>query len=103
MSETTPAASTAAYSPIRTLAVRIGDDLRAQLDVIAQLNDRSVTEEIRFAIEKWIESSKSDPKVLAKADVIRAEIERDAETKQNAISAIFGETSAPKGRKAAES
>ena len=34
-------------SQMRTLAVRITDDLRAQLDVIAQLNDRSVTEEIR--------------------------------------------------------
>jgi uncharacterized membrane protein len=29
---------------MRTLAVRITDDLRAQLDVIAQLNDRSVTD-----------------------------------------------------------
>ena len=102
MSETTPAATPAAYSPIRTLAVRIGDDLRAQLDVIAQLNDRSVTEEIRFAIEKWIESSKSDPQVMARADVIRADIEREAETKRNAISSIFGDAPAPKTRKSSE-
>ncbi|MDH6180772.1 hypothetical protein M2152_000954 [Microbacteriaceae bacterium SG_E_30_P1] len=48
MTDTTPVAGyPAASSPIRTLAVRITDDLRAQLDVIAQLNDRSVTEEIR--------------------------------------------------------
>lgn len=40
-----------ASSQMRTLAVRITDDLRAQLDVIAQLNDRSVTEEIRIALE----------------------------------------------------
>ena len=94
MSENTPAAGSAASSPVRTLAVRITDDLRAQLDVIAQLNDRSVTEEIRLALESWVETSKSDPKVLARAETVRAEIEREAKTKQNAIEAIFGGTSA---------
>jgi predicted transcriptional regulator len=74
---------------MRTLAVRITDDLRAQLDVIAQLNDRSVTEEIRVALEDWIDRSKSDPKVLARAETVRADIEREAQTKRNAISAIF--------------
>ena len=74
---------------LRTLAVRITDDLRAQLDLIAQLNDRSVTEEIRIALEDWIERSKSDPKVLKRAEVVRAEIEREAATKRGAIAAIF--------------
>ena len=32
-----------------------------QLDVIAQLNDRSVTGVIRLALEQWIERSKSIP------------------------------------------
>ena len=45
---------TGSTSQMRTLAVRITDDLRAQLDVIAQLNDRSVTEEIRLALEDSI-------------------------------------------------
>ena len=76
-------------SQMRTLAVRITDDLRAQLDVIAQLNDRSVTEEIRLALEDWIDRSKSDPQVLKRAETVRADIEREAQTKRNAISAIF--------------
>ncbi|GAA2021808.1 hypothetical protein GCM10009819_00410 [Agromyces tropicus] len=97
MSENTPAAGLpAAPSPVRTLAVRMTDDLRAQLDVIAQLNDRSVTEEIRIALEAWVRTSKSDPKVLARAEAVRAEIEREAKTKQNAIEAIFGSTSGAK-------
>lgn len=74
---------------MRTLAVRITDDLRAQLDIIAQLTDRSVTEEIRFALEHWIERSKSDPEVLKRAEAVRAEIERDAQVKSNAIDSIF--------------
>lgn len=105
---TPPAGAYPATSQVRTLAVRITDDLRAQLDVIAQLNDRSVTEEIRIALEAWVVTSKSDPKVLARAETVRAEIEREAKTKQSAIEAIFGgepgPTSAPraKGKSSAE-
>lgn len=91
MSENTPAEVPAsALGPMRTLAVRITDGLRAQLDVLAQLNDRTVTEEIRLALESWVESSKTDPKVLERAETVRAEIEREAKTKQSAIEAIFG-------------
>jgi predicted transcriptional regulator len=74
---------------IRPLSVRMTEGTRAQLDIIAQLNDRSVTEEVREAIEHWIERSKSDPKVLQRADAVKAEIEREAATKRGAIAAIF--------------
>ncbi|MBT9605747.1 hypothetical protein [Microbacterium sp.] len=100
MAEKTPAEVPAtALGPTRTLAVRMADGLRAQLDVIAQLNDRSVTEEIRIALESWIETSKSDPKVLARAETVRAEIEREAKTKQSAIEAIFSGSGAKAPRK----
>lgn len=89
MSDTTPTGYSPAYGQVKTLAVRISEDLRAQLDIIAQLNDRSVTEEIRLSIEAWIERSKSDPAVLQRAESVRAEIEREAQTKRNAISSIF--------------
>ncbi|MFT4259499.1 hypothetical protein [Microbacterium sp.] len=101
-----PEVPSTALGPLRTLAVRITDGLRAQLDVIAQLNNRSVTEEIRLALESWIEASKSDPKVLQRAETVRAEIEREAQTKQSAIEAIFGaagpgaKTPSPRGKSA---
>jgi predicted DNA-binding protein len=76
---------------MRTLAVRISDDLRAQLDIIAQLTERSVTEEIRLAVEHWIERSKSDPEVLRRAESVRADIEREAQVKSTAIDAIFAQ------------
>lgn len=75
---------------LRTLAVRITEDLRAQLDVVAQITGRSTTEEIRVALEHWVEKTKSDPAILQKAAAIRADIEREAQTRRNAISAIFG-------------
>ena len=79
-----------AGGPLRTLAVRISEDLRAQLDVVAQITGRSTTEEIRLALEHWIEKTKSDPATLQKAEAVRAEIERTAQTQRNAIAAIFG-------------
>ncbi len=89
MSEQTPPVHTGSGGQLRTLAVRITEDLRAQLDIIAQLTGRSTTEEIRLALEHWIERTKSDPIVLKKAEAVRAEIEREAQTRRNAIAAIF--------------
>lgn len=96
--DTQPAAAgTTGGQALRTLAVRITDDLRAQLDVLAQLTGRSTTEEIRLAIEHWIAKSKSDPNLLKKAEAVRADIERDAETRRNAIAAIFNSDGDTKG------
>lgn len=78
----------------RNLPVRMSDDIRAQLEVLAQLNERSLTEESRLAVEHWFEKSKSDPTVLRRADQVRADIECDAETKHNAITAVLGGSSA---------
>jgi len=76
----------------KVLTVRTSEDTRAQLEVLAQLNERSVTEETRIALEHWVEKSKSDPTVLKRAEQVRAEIEREAETKRNAIAAVLGST-----------
>lgn len=78
----------------RVLSVRMSDDTRAQLEVLAQLNNRSLTEETRVALEHWTEVSRSDPKVKQRAESVRAEIEREAQTKRNAIAAIFGDSPA---------
>ena len=95
MSESNPAASIeAANGPARPLPVRVTDGLRAQLDIIAQLNSRSLTEEIRVALEAWVATSRADPKVLERAEAVRAEIDREARTKQSAIEAIFGKDAA---------
>ncbi len=88
-SEATPSANSLGYGPVKTLAVRLNESTRAQLDIIAQLNDRTVTDEIRLAIEAWIERTKSDPSTLQRAQFVRDEIEREAATKRDAIAAIF--------------
>lgn len=90
MSEQTPATSGYGSAAYKVLSVRTSEDTRAQLEVLALLNERSVTEETRIALEHWVDQSKSDPAVLKRAEQVRAEIERDAETKRNAINAVLG-------------
>lgn len=93
-------ANSLGYGPVKTLAVRLSESTRAQLDIIAQLNDRTVTDEIRLALEAWIEKTKSDPSVLERAQAVRDEIERDAAVRRDAIAAIF-DTGAPGAKSAA--
>lgn len=74
----------------KVLTIRTTEGTRAQLEVLALLNERSVAEETRVALEDWVARSKSDPSVLKRAEEVRAEIEREAETKRNAIAAVLG-------------
>lgn len=93
MSEHTTTGSSAAN---KVLTIRTREDTRAQLEVLAQLNERSVTEETRIALEYWVEQSKTDPVVLERAEQVRDKIEREAETKRNAIAAVLGESKSGK-------
>ncbi|MBZ4488090.1 hypothetical protein LQ938_11550 [Microbacterium sp. cx-55] len=103
-STTPPSANGLGYGPVKPLAVRLNESTRVQLDIIAGLNDRTVTDEIRLAIESWIEKIKSDPAVQRRAEEVRADIERKAATKREAIAAIFDAGSpspkSPRGRTA---
>lgn len=92
MSESTPTADNLGDGPMKTLAVRLNESTRAQLDIVAHLNDHTVTDEIRLALEAWMERTKSDPSVLQRAESVRAEIEREAAAKRDAIAAIFAAT-----------
>lgn len=98
---TTPPASAASanglgYGPIKPLAVRLNESTRTQLDIIAQLNDRTVTDEVRLAIEAWIDKTKADPAIQRRAKDVRDAIEREAAGKRDAIAAIFDSRSEPK-------
>lgn len=84
------------FGPITPLAVRMPEDLRTHLDILAQLNGRSTTEECRVALETWVLNAKNDPKVAARAHQVADEIEREASAKRAAISSILGPKSTAK-------
>lgn len=74
---------------VKSLAIRLDETQHAQLSFIAQLAGHSLGEEIKLAVEHWIEQARSNPELLAKAEEARAAIEREAEARKNAIATLF--------------
>ena len=81
---------------MKTLAIRLEEEQHAQLTVLAQLDQLTVTDAIRQAIDQWIETKRTSPKLIEQAESVLAEIERDAANRRGAIAALFGsESTAP--------
>jgi predicted transcriptional regulator len=84
---------------MKTLAIRLDEEQHAQLGMIAKLEDLSVTDVIRQAIEQWIEAKRSNPGLQKRAEAVLAEIEHEAATRRGAISALLsGESTLPPTR-----
>ncbi len=77
---------------MKTLAIRLEDDLHAQLSVLAQLRQSTITDEIRLALEEHLEASKSDPELKNRAQAVLEDIERDAKAREAAIATLFSPT-----------
>lgn len=74
----------------KTLGVRLDEGLHAQLTFIAQLTDSTIADEIRRSIEARVQAAQSDPELIVRAEHARAEIEREAQARQQAIAGLFG-------------
>lgn len=75
---------------VKTLGVRIEEGLHAQLTFLAQLQGSTIADEIRRSIEARVQAAQSDPELIARAEAVRAEIEREAQARQQAIAGLFG-------------
>ncbi len=91
----------------KTLALRLDTERHARLSALAALEDISLTEAIKSAIDLYVDSRKNAPELTAKADEALKEIEREASSRREAISALFGDdkptgsgTKAPAKKKA---
>jgi len=75
---------------MKTLAIRLEEEQHAQLSVIAQLEELTVTDAIRQAIEQWIQERRNNPQLKARAETVLAAIEQEASTRKGAIEALLG-------------
>lgn len=73
----------------KKLAVGLNPYRHTQLTWIAQLRESTMNAEFLKAIDAHIESAKHDRELVAKADEVRAAIERDAQAKQAALANLF--------------
>jgi plasmid stability protein len=88
---------------MKTLAIRLDDELHAQLSVLAQLSGTSLTDEIRQALEAHLEAQRTNPMLSDRAKAVSDEIEHEAQVRQAAIATLFGKSEQPSGSPKASS
>lgn len=72
---------------MKTMAVRLEDELHAQLALVAQLESTTVTDIIRSAVASYIEQRKAE--LSSRAEAVLADIERETAARRQAITALF--------------
>ena len=82
---------------MKTLAIRLDDELHAQLSVLAQLCGTSLTDEIRQALEAHLKAKRANPELTERAKLVSEEIEHEAQARQAAITTLFGGPEQPSG------
>lgn len=75
---------------MKTLAIRLEDEMHARLSILARLADTSVTETIRQAIEARLNAMAADPSLSARAADLAADIAREAAQQRAALDGMFG-------------
>lgn len=74
---------------MKTLAIRLEDDLHAQISALAKLTDTNVTDFIRTAVEERAKALSKDPSLAEKAKAALADIDAEAESRRSAIANLF--------------
>jgi predicted DNA-binding protein len=80
---------------VKTLAIRLPDELHAQLVLVASLEDKSLTDTIRQAIEELIERKRADGDLAAQAAKALEEMDRETASRRQALQALLGGEAAP--------
>jgi predicted DNA-binding protein len=74
---------------MKTLAIRLDDDLHAQLAILAKLEGLTIADAIRHAIEQWVGERRSNPEFLARAQQILSDIDREATARRSVIEGLL--------------
>jgi hypothetical protein len=82
-------------SGVKTLGVKLDDLLHSQFALVAQLDDLSLNDAVKRAVELYVASKQAEPDFVARATVKLEEIEREAAARRGAIQALFGGDVAP--------
>ena len=76
---------------VKTLGIRLPDELHTQFVLVASLDGLSLTDAIRKAVELYVQSKRSEGNFAERATAALEEIEREAATRRSAIEGLFGQ------------
>jgi hypothetical protein len=74
----------------KTLGVKLSDKVHAQLVLIAGLEQMSLIDLVRKAIDVFLDHKRSDQTLAARAAEAAREVEREAALRRDALNALFG-------------
>jgi hypothetical protein len=74
---------------MKTMAIRLEDELHAQLSILAKLEELSIADAIRQAVEGWVKERRSRPELVERAQQILGDIDREASARRGAIEALL--------------
>jgi predicted DNA-binding protein len=80
---------------VKTLAIRLPDELHAQLVLVAQLDGLSLAEAIRQAVEASISRRRDDGELAARAQAALEQIEQESALRRTALQALLGPAATP--------
>jgi hypothetical protein len=75
---------------VKTLAIRLPDELHAQLVLVAQLDGVSLAEAIRQAVETSISRRRDDGELASSAQAALEQIEQESAARRLALQALLG-------------
>lgn len=77
-------------SKVKTLGIRLPDELHTQFVLVAQLDGLSLTDAIRKAVELYVATKRNEGDFAQRAAAALEEIEREAASRRSVIQALFG-------------
>ena len=76
---------------VKTLGIRLPDELHTQFALVAQLDGLNLTDAIRKAVEFYVRSKRDEAGFAERAAAALEVIEREAADRKAVISALFGQ------------
>jgi hypothetical protein len=76
---------------VKTLGVKLPDELHSQFSLVAQLNQFSLNDAVLEAVKAYVEANRNEAGFGERAAAVLAEIEREASARRGAIEALFGD------------
>ena len=74
---------------MKTMAIRLDDEVAEMLEIVALLEDTSQIDQIREAITLHLQSKVANPALLQRARAALEDVDREATARKKAISALL--------------
>lgn len=74
---------------MRTIAIKVEDEVHQQLTLLAQLSERPLVDELREAIDAHIARRSDEVDLTAQAQAALEEIDREAASRRQAIEVLL--------------